>query len=117
MKKLWKRIFKSKEMREYWKIYKKHRKTMIKLAKADRDFDYDFLHDLVVTKIKHMHEYYSAGNNVCQSEESLNHILETLKHAIDLADKLDGVWLSDKVVVAYKEFYSYIGENILWWWD
>lgn len=116
MKRLWKRIFKSKEMREYYKMYKRHRKVMIKLAKEDRDFDYGFLHDLVVTKIKHMYEYYSAGNNVCQSEETYNKVLETLKHAIDLADKIDcgHIYVEGKL---YKDFYSYIGENIMWWWD
>ena len=116
MKKLWRRIFKSKEMREYTKMYKRHRKTMIKLAKEDRDWDYGFMHDLVVTKIKHMYEYYSAGNNVCQSEESLNQILETLKCAIDLAEKIDNgiIYVDGK---SYEKFYSYIGENIMWWWD
>ena len=116
MKKLWKRIFKSKEMRKYTKMYKKHRKTMIRLAKEDQDWDFCFLHELVVTKIKHMYEYYSAGNNIWQSEESLNTILETLAHAIDLAERLDdaAIYEEDKL---YKEFYSYIGENIQWWWD
>lgn len=116
MKRLLKRIFKSKEMREYYKMYKRHRKTMIKLAKADRDFDYDFMHDLVVTKIKHMYEYYFLGNNVLQSEESLNKVLETLKHAIDLADKIDNAAIYEENEL-YKEFYYYIGENITWWWD
>lgn len=116
MRKIWKKFFKSKEMREYTKMYKKHRKTMIKLAKEDRDWDYDYLHDLVVTKIKHMYEYYSAGNNVWQSEESLKEILETLAYAIDLAEKLDNAY-GDKREELYKEFYFYIGEKIMWWWD
>lgn len=116
MKRLWKRIFKSKEMREYTKMYKKHRKTMIKLAKEDRDWDYGFMHDLVVTKIKHMYEYYCAGNNVWQSEESLKQVLDTLAYAIDLAEKLDNA-RGDKIEELYKEFYSYIGEKIMWWWD
>ena len=116
MKELWNKIFKSKEMREYTKMYKRHRKTMIKLAKADRDFDYDFLHDLVVTKIKHMYEYYSAGHNVWQSDETLRQVLETLGHAIDVADKIDNssIHVESKL---YEEFYSYIGRNIRWWWD
>lgn len=116
MKKLWRRIFKSKEMREYNKMYRKHRKTMIKLAKEDRDWDYGFLHDLVVTKIKHMHEYYTSGNNMLQSEETLSEILETLQCAIDLADKIDNANMRDQEEL-YKEFYSYVGEKIMWWWD
>lgn len=111
MKRLWKKIFPTKEDCEYIKMYKRHRKTMIKLAKADRDWDYGYLHDLVVAKIKHMYEYYYAGNNVWQSEETRTKVLETLKHAIDLADNH---WDEEEF---YKEFYSYIGENIMWWWD
>lgn len=116
MKKIWRRIFKDKEMREYWKMYKRHRKTMIRLAKADRDWDYGFLHELVVTKIKHMYEYYSTGCNTWQSEESSALILETLKHAIKLADQIDSsrICVEEKL---YSEFYSYIGRKILYWWD
>ena len=116
MKKLWKRIFKDKEMRKYWKMHKAHRKAMIKLAKADRDWDFDFMHELVVTKIKHMYEYYSAGYNICQSEESLDRILATLGHAIELADQIDNsrIWIEEEL---YYKFYSYIGRKILYWWD
>ena len=121
--KILKRIFADKEMREYnremreyYKMRKRHRKTMIELAKNDLDWDYDFMHGFVVTKIKHMYEYYSAGNNICQSEESLNEILETLKHAIDLADKIDDAGIFEEQEL-YKKFYSYIGEHIQWWWD
>ena len=115
MRKLWSRIFKSKEMHEYNKMYKRHRKTMIRLAKDDRDWDYGYLHDLVVAKIKHMYEYYSAGNNVWQSEETHKKVLETLKSAIDLADKIDRC--IDVEPKLYEKFYTYIGKNICWWWD
>lgn len=116
MKKIWRRIFADKEMREYMKMYRRHRKTMIKLAKTDRDWDYEFMHGFVVTKIKHMYEYYSAGNNMLQSDESLSRVLETLRHAIDLADKIDngGIFVEESL---YKEFYSYIGKYIMYWWD
>ena len=53
-----------KEKHAYRKMYKKHRKEMIKLAKEDRDWDWGYLHDLVITKIRHMYEYYNTGNNV-----------------------------------------------------
>lgn len=115
MRKLCERIFQSKEMREYNKMYKRHRKTMIELAKEDRDWDYGYMHDLVVAKIKHMYEYYSAGNNVWQSEETYNKVVKTLKHAMDLADKIDQTF--DVEPKLYAEFYTYIGKNICWWWD
>jgi hypothetical protein len=82
----------SKEMREYRKMYRKHRKTMIQLAKDDRDWDWGFLHDLVITKVRHMYEYYVAGNNVNTSDEDLKVIIDSLKHVLDLQDELDNSW-------------------------
>lgn len=146
MRKIWRRIFKSKEMREYSKMYKRHRKTMIRLAKEDYDWDWCYLHQLVMTKIKHMHEYYSAGNNIWQSDETLLKIIEQLQKIIDLdteIEKMKDEPLDVKIVHIdggikciypdnyreqikqyeekeqnlYKELYSSIGENLRWWWD
>lgn len=126
---------KQRSMRAYRKMYKRHRKEMIKLAKEDRDFDWAYLHDFVLTKIEHMYEYYSTGNNVCQIEETLKPILESLKHVIDLQNELDNIWLTntqnedgfdamDKLTTLfkredeiYKEMYAYIGQHLREWWD
>ena len=126
---------------------RKHRKETIKLAKEYCDWDFSYFHDLVITKIRHMYEYYSAGNNVWQSEESLNEVLTSLRHVLDLQEELDNVF-NDKPQAEmtinddgsltftrseedvkrveeiykrhdelYEEIYSYIGSKILWWWD
>ena len=134
MIKLFKRIRNqfSKEMRAYYKMHRRHRKELIKLAKEDREWDWSYFHTLVMTKIKHMYEYYSAGNNVWQSEESLNTVLSTLKEVIDLDEEWDNLWDNcyDKdnarvTVLKYrereeeivKELYKKVGENMMWWWD
>ena len=131
MMKLFRRLFQSKEMRAYRKMHRKHRKELIKLAKEDREWDWGYFHDIVMTKIRHMYEYYEAGNNVWQSEESLNKVLSTLKEVIDLDKKWDGVWeeyvqseepnrllkyYEDQEKIA-KELYDKIGTNLFWWWD
>lgn len=85
-----------KEMREYKKMYRRHRKTMIELAKSDADFDHWYLHRLVITKIRHMYEYYSAGNNVWMCSESLETVIEALKHVLDLQDELDHLYDPDE---------------------
>ena len=135
---------KKKEMRAYRKMHRRHRKELVKLAKQDRDFDYGWLDEFVHTKIKHMYEYFSAGNNVWQGEESLDEILEQLKHVLDLYDELDGLWdnyestliknedgsvtvtddgskkylyIRTREQELYEEIYSYIGKYIQWWWD
>ena len=82
----------SKEMRAYYKMHRKHRKELIKLAKEDKEWDWSYFHTIVMAKINHMYEYYKAGNNVWQSEESLNKVLSTLKEVIDLDEELDNLW-------------------------
>ena len=144
MKKLFRKLFPSKEIRAYRKMYRRHRKELIKLAKQDRDFDYGWLDEFVHIKIKHMYEYFSERNNVWQTDESLNEILEQLKHVIDLYEEMDGLWdnyesnliknddgsvtvtddgakkysaIRDREQELYEEIYSYIGKYIQWWWD
>lgn len=121
-----------KEKQAYRKMYKKHRKEMIRLAKEDRDFDWSYLHDLVITKIRHMYEYYSAGNNVWQTDETRVPVCVQLNHILQLQDEIDHIY--DKIEVnklsvedttniwkkeseLYKSIYNFIGEHIEEWWD
>ena len=131
-------------MRAYRKMYRRHRKELIGLARQDRDFDYGWLDEFVRVKIKHMYEYFSAGNNVCQSDESLNEILRQLTRVLDLYDEMDGLWdnyesnliengdgsvtvtdeggkkylaIRSREQELYEEIYSYIGRFIQYWWD
>lgn len=120
---------KSKEIREYRKMHRKHQKELIKLAIDTREWDFGWLHGMVIMQIKHMYEYYSAGNHVYQSEETLNKVLESLKHTLDLQYELDTLWdkgrddltsyedLNKRESELYAEIYTYIGQNIQWWWD
>jgi hypothetical protein len=110
-----------KEMRSYYKMRSKHRKELIKLAKEDRDFDWEYMHTLVITKIRHMHEYFSAGNNVWQTDETLLPIIEELKHVLDMQAEMDkevdGRFYIEKRVEQYKAMYEYIASKMLGWWD
>jgi hypothetical protein len=136
-----------KEKHAYRKMYRKHRKEMIRLAKEDRDFDWGYLHNLVITKIKHMYEYYHDGNNVLQTDETRIPILDQLSHVLDLQYELDhlyddlepaiidytkdGSWtvsrnkesatkvqaLLEKESELYKSIYKFIGEHLEEWWD
>ena len=147
--KLFKRIrhLFNKEMRAYDKMHRKHRKELIKLVKEDAEWDWCFLHDLVMTKVRHMYEYYTSGNNVWQSDETLLPTIAELKHVLDLQDELEHLFdnipvpemtknekgflvftyneetekLRDKAYKRedelYKEIYAYIGEHLRGWWD
>lgn len=121
-----------KEKRAYRKMYKKHRKEMIRLAKEDRDFDWGYLHDLVITKIKHMYEYYSAGNNVMQTDETRIPILDQLSYILELQYDIDHLYDDEKYAKysveeatslwkkeseLYKSIYTFIGEHLEEWWD
>lgn len=137
----------NKEMRAYYKMRRKHRKELIKLVKNGADFDWGYLHDLVITKIRHMHEYFSARNNVWQTDETLLPTIDELKHVLDLQKELEHLFdnlpapeitfndngsmtvtYSDEVSAIrdrtykredelYKEIYAYIGEHLRGWWD
>ena len=87
MKKIFRKLFPSKEMRAYNKMYRRHRKELVKHAKETREWDYCWLYDGTIMQIRHMYEYYTASNNVWQSDESLNEIIEQLKHVLDLSDE------------------------------
>ena len=135
MKKLLRRLFPDKEMRAYRKMYRRHRKELIKLAKETREWDWSWLDEAVRTYIKHMHEYFLEGNNVWQTDETRFPIIEQLQHVLDLYNELDGIWSRDtkdedgfdsiikiraqhdKERELYEEIYTYIGRFMRHWWD
>ena len=140
--KLFRKLFPTKETRAYRKMYRRHRRELIKLAKKDAEWDWEFLHTLVMAKVRHMYEYYEAGNNVWR----LKTVAE-LKHVLDLQEELDNVFngmprpiikVNDDGSVTftcneeddkrademfkredelYKEIYCYIAEYLRGWWD
>ena len=119
-----------KEKRAYRKMRRRHKKELIKLVKADRPWDTCYLHNLVITKIKHMYEYYSAGNNVWQTDETRIPICVQLNHILQLQDELDHLYDRDgkfsveevtniweRESELYKSIYTFIGEHMEEWWD
>ena len=86
---LFRKIFPSKEMRAFNKMHRRHRKELIKLAKETNEYDYYWLHQSVIMQIKHMYEYYSAGNNVWQVDESRLKIVSQLEHILGLIRELE----------------------------
>lgn len=126
MKNLFRKIFPSKEVCAYRKMHRRHRKELIKLAEETREWDWGWLDDAVRVRIKHMHEYFSAGNNVWQTDETRLPIIEQLKHVLDLYDELDHLWdgestdwdaICKREQELYEEIYSYIGCTLQHWWD
>ena len=90
------------------------------------------MHDLVITKIKHMYEYYSSVNNVWQTDETRIPICVQLNHILQLQDEIDHLYddeqytkysveeatsLWKKESELYKSIYTFIGEHIEEWWD
>ena len=116
-------------MRAYRRLHRRHREEMIKLAKNTYEWDWRYLHDAVMLIIKHFYEYYTEGNNVWQSDESLNTVIEQLEYVLDLDNEIqhlfdrelkepkDFIETQYKEQELYKKLYSYIGKNLQWWWD
>lgn len=75
-----------KEIKRYRKFQKKYIKELVKLAKADRGFDWSFMVDILLHMLKGRLTYYKNGDNVWQSEESLNEIVMSLEEAIRLLE-------------------------------
>ena len=88
----------TKEYKAYKKMHKQHKKDLKKLIKVDAEWDWYFLHDLVIAKIRHMHEYYVAGNNVWQTDETRLPTIEQLKHVLDLQDELDNLFSNPELI-------------------
>lgn len=106
-------------------MYRRHRKELIKLAKETREYDWGWLHDMVLLQIRNMLEYYSDGANVWQTDDSRQDIINKLQEVlgiqkeieereIDLERPLDGL---NKEAELYEKFYATVGKNIMWWWD
>jgi hypothetical protein len=146
MKKLFRRLFPNKEQRMFDKMHRRHRKELVKHAKETREWDWGWLHDSIIMQIRHMHEYYSAGNNVWQTDESRLPIVEQLQHILDLEAEIDRMQDDDLGVEyvhengvctasfpddytervqewhkreqgLYEELYGSIGKHLRWWWD
>ena len=91
-----------------------------------------------------MYEYYTARNNVWQSDESLLPLIDSLKYVLDLDDELEHLWddhvhghianedgsisateesvknfvnKSKREQELYAEIYNHIANNIMTWWD
>lgn len=144
MNKLFKKIFPSKEMCAYNKMHRRHRRELVRLAKTIREWDYSWLYDSTIMQIRHMYEYYTARNNVYQSDESLLSLINSLKYVLDLDNKLEHLWddhirghvvnengsitsteessksfidKSKREQELYQEIYRHIADNIMTWWD
>lgn len=145
-RKLRKKLFPSKEMCAFRKMHRRHRRELIKLAKEIGEWDWCWLHDMVIMQVRHMHEYYTENNNVWQSDETRLPIIEQLQHILDLEAEIDQMqdddngikyihdghkvtaiypddykervqkWC-DREQELYQELYSSIGRDLRWWWD
>lgn len=144
MNKLFKKLFPSKEMRAYNKMHRRHQRELVKLAKTIKEWDYGWLYDSTIMQIRHMYEYYTARNNVYQSDESLLSLIDSLKYVLDLDNELEHLWddhirghvvnedgsitsteesaksfidKSKREQDLYREIYNHIADNIMTWWD
>ena len=95
MNKLFNKLFPSKEMREYRKMRRRHRKELVKLAKEVRPFDWSWLHDMTLLQIQQMFEYYVDGNNVWQIDESRFEIIGQLKEVLDTQEEIERNYKDD----------------------
>ena len=82
-----------KAKRAYKKMHKQHKKELKKLVKIDAEWDWGFLHDLVITKpndteINSAFEAAMADDLLASSAEA-NFILPTTRNGVSISWKLE----------------------------
>lgn len=104
-------------IKRFRKMQRNHTKELVKVAKKTKDFDYHYLHNLVMKQIYNMYEMYSDRECIMQVDELRLEIVNPLKEIIELNNKLSvSVSYEDKNDIL-KQIYTKIGENIMYWWD
>lgn len=121
-------------IRRYRKAQKKYEKQLIRYIKEEeKPYDWFSIVEILIKMIKRRLDYYSCGDNVWQTDESREPIIETLKIAYylgmeavardDLTPNTKG-WTTEDFVAddkevenAYVKFFSYVVENMRSWWD
>ena len=101
-KKLLRRIFPDKEMRNYRSKFKKRKQKLINYIKkeyTEYNGEAAFL-DMNKMMLENYLEYYATGDNVWQSDESLLPTIDQLKECLALFNKL----IEDKYTDAAHEF-------------
>lgn len=111
----------NREQISYEETLIEHRDKLRKLCGFYRDWDYQFLNNFVFAIIENMYEYYTRGNNIHQTDESLEVIKNSLKEVLDKIEKFKK---ASKVFFPERnedelleDIYTTIGKNIGYWWD
>ena len=96
---------------------RKHRKELIKLCKHTKDYDWEYLDELVRTKIRHFLEFYELG--ICNaSDEEVKKVIKSLRNILGYYNIVDECIYDPEVEQkAYENIYMQIGKNIMTWWD
>ena len=108
----------------YRKMHRKHRKELVRHAKETCEWDWEWFHESVIMRIRHMYEYYTCGDNVWQADESRLPVVEQLQYVLNLDKEIKNLeeeYKSQeeyyKLIGMYEELYRYIGKHMHGWWD
>ena len=106
-----------KENFKYFWLLRKHRKELIKLCKHTKDYDWEYLDELVRTKIHHFLEFYELG--ICNtSDEEVKKVIKSLRNILGYYNIVDEcIYDPEAEQKAYENIYAQIGKNIMTWWD
>ena len=113
----------------YKKMFKRNKKTLTKIHKeaAKNPWEYGHGTEYLVAFMKFMYEYYTLGENVWQSDESLQEVKDTLKEALDayhdwqsfdyFAQEGDVEKYNNEYNRRRERFFKLLSDNIEKWWD
>lgn len=86
------------------------------ITKYDEDFDYGWLHEYVVRKLKNMLEFYESGYAHCDFGKC-QRVKEELREALRLAAECRSQEYYEDEEKAVDKFYRYVGKHISGWWS
>ena len=102
--------------RHFNAMQKRHRRMLMDISSCDEDYDYQWLHEYIVRKLRNMLEFYESGyahvdHKKCQQVKA------ELREALRLADVADEQMYLAGEERTVAEFYRFVGEHISDWWS
>ena len=89
--------------RVYNRMRRRHRKEWRKLMREDRPWDFEYIFDMLATKLRHMCEYFSLGYNVYTNEKDRAEIIHILEAMVGALIHRNDAYFEDEVEPGYTD--------------
>ena len=102
--------------RHFGAMQRRHRRLLMDISCCDEDFDYGWLHEYIVRKLRNMLEFYESGYSHTDFA-NCQRIKKELREAIRLSEECDRHQYLAGEERTVADFYRYLGDHISSWWS